>query len=70
MVEHIPAKRLDQKKNPEDVDGSSVSPLRNRMPIEASNPPGVELQRTKINDSLPPWPALSTQNWVHIPSPC
>lgn len=68
MIEHIPAKRLDQK-NTEDVVPSSVLPLRNRMLIEASNPPGLELQRTMINDSLPPWQALSTSNWVHIPSP-
>lgn len=69
IIEHIPAKRLDQK-NTEDVVPSSVVPLRNRMLIEVSNPPGLELQRTKINDSLPPWPALSKPNWAHIPSPC
>lgn len=53
MIEHIPAKRLDQK-NTEDVVPSFLLPLRNRMLIEASNPPGLELQRTMINDSLPP----------------
>lgn len=68
MIEHIPVKRLDQK-NTEDVVPSSVLPLRNRMLIEASNPPGLELQRTMINDSLPPWQALFTPNWVHIASP-
>lgn len=69
IIEHIPAKRLDQK-NTEDVVPSTVVPLRNRMLIEVSNSPGLELQRTKINDSLPPWPALSKPNWAHIPSPC
>lgn len=67
MIEHISAKRLDEK-NTEDVEPSSVLPLRNRMLIEASNPPGLEPQRTMINYSLPPWQALSTPNWVHIPS--
>lgn len=44
MIEHIPAKRLDQKKTFKDVVPPSALSLRNRMPIEEAILPGQGLQ--------------------------